>query len=207
MPPPRPPKRPPPPKPSPNTLSHKHPTSSTESSIQETFSLFASPDPSFSPTDPDTTTSLLLPSKSLRPALRALGIKCSPKELTQLLDAADPEDTGSITYDAFLGVAKLELEGRDEDDRQEEIDEAFALFLGEGKGARRNRDGDDDGDEGEEEVITIKTLKRVAEVLKEKVDEGVLRDMVLEANGGRGVRQGVGRREFGEVMRRAGVIR
>lgn len=53
----------------------------------------------------------------------------------------------------------------------------------------------------------MSTLKRVAAVLKEDVDEKVLRDMILEANGGKGVRVGVGRAEFGEVMRRAGVLR
>lgn len=63
------------------------------------------------------------------------------------------------------------------------------------------------GEEGGEEVITIETLKRVAKVLKEDVDEKVLRDMILEANGGAGVRKGVGRGEFGEVMRRAGCLR
>jgi len=37
--------------------------------------------------------------------------------------------------------------------------------------------------------------------------EGVLRDMILEANGGAGVGKGVGREEFEGVMRRAGVFR
>lgn len=78
------------------------------------------------------------------------------------------------------------------------------MFLGEGNGLRG---GGGAGGTGNEEVITIKTLKKVAEVLKEDVDEKVLRDMILEANGGRGVRQGVGKEEFGEVMRRAGVLR
>ena len=76
------------------------------------------------------------------------------------------------------------------------------MFLGEGKKGGR-KTGEDDDDEGEG-IITMQTLKRVAKVLKEDVDEKVLRDMILEANGGAGVRKGVGRREFGEVMRRAG---
>lgn len=66
----------------------------------------------------------------------------------------------------------------------------------------RRGDGDGRGD-----VITVQTLKRVAKVLKEDVDEKVLRDMILEANGGAGVRRGVGRGEFGEVMGRAGVLK
>jgi hypothetical protein len=50
-------------------------------------------------------------------------------------------------------------------------------------------------------------LKRVARALKEDVDEEVLRDMILEANGGAGVGRGVERNEFEAVLRRAGVWR
>jgi len=48
-------------------------------------------------------------------------------------------------------------------------------------------------------------LKRVAASLKENVNDDLLRDMILEANGGAGVGKGVGRDDFVEVMRRAGV--
>ncbi len=80
--------------------------------------------------------------------------------------------------------------------------------------------------EGEEEdegrVITLADLRRVAALLRldgsggggegggkgrEVVTEEVLRDMILEANGGRGVGVGVGKGEFEGVMRRAGVWR
>jgi hypothetical protein len=47
----------------------------------------------------------------------------------------------------------------------------------------------------------------VAKVLKQDVDESVLRDMILEANGGAGVGKGVEKAEFESVMRRAGVWR
>jgi hypothetical protein len=50
-------------------------------------------------------------------------------------------------------------------------------------------------------------LKRVAKVLKEDVEEDLLKDMILEANGGAGVGQGVEKDEFEGVMRRAGVWR
>ena len=55
--------------------------------------------------------------------------------------------------------------------------------------------------------ITMGMLKRVAASLKEDVSDELLRDMILEANGGAGVGNGVGRDEFAEVMRRAGVWR
>lgn len=50
-------------------------------------------------------------------------------------------------------------------------------------------------------------LRRVAAVLKEDVDEEVLRDMILEANGGAGVARGVEVNEFDGVMKSAGVWR
>lgn len=60
---------------------------------------------------------------------------------------------------------------------------------------------------GQDAKITIATLERVARILKEDVDKGVLRDMILEANGGAGTARGVEKEEFESVMRRAGVWR
>ncbi|KAL8801541.1 MAG: hypothetical protein Q9182_004383 [Xanthomendoza sp. 2 TL-2023] len=188
-------------RPAPSTpLAHQHKISpATEHSIHTAFTLFASP----SPTDP------LLPSTSLSPALRALGLRISKRDLNDLLDAADPDASGYISYETFVAVAALKLESRDDDDndggaeQEKEVDEVFRLFVGEGgagKGAGKEVSG-------EEEVITLQMLKRVAKVLKEDVDEKILRDMILEANGGAGVRRGVGRGQFGEVMRRAGCLK
>ena len=55
----------------------------------------------------------------------------------------------------------------------------------------------------------MNTLRRVARELKMdgEVGEAVLRDMILEANGGSGVGAGVGRDQFEGVMRRAGVFK
>jgi hypothetical protein len=69
------------------------------------------------------------------------------------------------------------------------VDEAFRLFIS----------------GGGEEKITLATLKRVARSLKEDVDDEILRDMILEANGGAGVGRGVEKEEFESVLRRAGV--
>ena len=70
------------------------------------------------------------------------------------------------------------------------MDEAFRLFTN-----------------GQEGPITLAHLRRVAAVLKEDVDEEVLKDMILEANGGAGVARGVEVDEFDGVMRSAGVWR
>lgn len=58
-----------------------------------------------------------------------------------------------------------------------------------------------------DKIITLANLRRVATLLKEDVDDALLRDMILEANGGAGVGKGVRRDEFEKVMRRAGAWR
>ncbi len=155
-------------------------TAATESEIKEAFSLFADPDQE-------------LPSRSLRQALTALGVPASsPSELRDLLDAADPEDTGAISYANFVAVAALKLSNRSEDSQQKEVEDAFRLFTSMG---------------GEEGKITMACLRRVARELKEDVGEQTMKDMLLEANGGSGVGRGVGLRDFEGVMRRAGVFK
>jgi hydroxyacylglutathione hydrolase len=72
----------------------------------------------------------------------------------------------------------------------QELDEAFTLFTN-----------------GREGPITFSDLKRIAAILKEDVSDDLLRDMILEANHGAGVAKGVGKEEFGDIMRRAGVWR
>ncbi|KAL9130458.1 MAG: hypothetical protein Q9217_001381 [Psora testacea] len=163
-------------------------TAAAEASIKETFNLFA--------TSKDS-----LPSASLRRALTALNIPpSSTAEYDELLSAADPEDEGTITYANFVAIAALKLNSQGEEDKRREVEEAFGLFM------RMGGDGGAKG-KGQGEKITIGMLRRVAGLLKEDVGDELLRDMVLEANGGAGVGRGVGVDEFEAVMRRAGVFR
>lgn len=121
--------------------------------------------------------------------------------MRELLDAVDPEPSGVISYEDFVAVAALQLQARDDDEVGEEVESAFRLFLeaGEEKG---------EGVKGREK-ITVNGLRRVAKALGENIKEDVLRDMVMEANGTgpEGIGKGVGRQEFEEVMRRAGMLR
>ena len=78
----------------------------------------------------------------------------------------------------------------------DEVAEAFGLFTGSSSSG-----GGGDGTE----TLTIAHLRRVAMTLKQDVPEDLLRDMILEANRGAGVGRGVTRREFEDVMTRAGV--
>lgn len=91
-----------------------------------------------------------------------------------------------------MAVAALKLANRSEESQQQEVEDAFKLFTNMG---------------GEDGKITMACLKRVAGVLKEDVPDSVMRNMMLEANGGSGVGRGVGLKDFEGVMRRAGVFR
>lgn len=96
-----------------------------------------------------------------------------------------------------------------EEAHRRELDEAFALFVGSGSGGGGGAGGSGSG--GLPEAITLTHLKRVAALLRlgeeDGVTEDLLRDMILEANGGAGVAKGVRKDEFDAVMRRAGVWR
>ncbi len=106
----------------------------------------------------------------------------------------DPDDEGYAPFAPFVAICALKLHARDRDSdaHATEVDEAFALFTAPAGGA---------------DVITMAHLRRVAATLKQDVSDDLLRDMILEANGGAGVGKGVGRDEFESVMRRAGVWR
>ena len=136
----------------------------------------------------------MLPVPSIRKALIALGLTPSQEELNEYLEILDPEQEGITSYESFLAVAALKMRskdgGEDEDEKAREVEEGYKLFTN-----------------GADGPITLSHLKRIARVLREDVPEEVLKDMILEANGGGGVGKGVQREEFREVMGRAGVFR
>jgi Ca2+-binding EF-hand superfamily protein len=105
----------------------------------------------------------------------------------------DPDDEGFAVFSSFVAICALKLHARTRtsESHNKEVDDAFRLFAS-GRG---------------EDKITLATLKRVAAALKEDVDEALLKDMILEANGGAGVGRGVEKEEFENVLRRAGVWR
>ncbi|KAI2643675.1 hypothetical protein GGS21DRAFT_29448 [Xylaria nigripes] len=153
-----------------------------EQEIQEAFALFAEP--------MDGEPEGVIPTKDVKRAMVALGLPPSKPELKEFLSIMDPDDDGHATYEPFLAICALKLHARNDGDgpAASEVDEAFRLFAG----------------NPESDVLTLAHLKRVAMTLRQDVDEALLRDMILEANGGAGVVRGVTRSEFKEVMRRAG---
>ncbi|KAF3064226.1 Caltractin [Daldinia childiae] len=155
-----------------------------EREIKEAFALFAEP--------AEGEKEGVIPIKDVRRAMVALGLPPSKPELAEFLEILDPEDEGYASYEPFVALCALKLHARESGPAAEEVDEAFRLFTGGGNGA------------GADEVLTLSHLRRVAMTLKQDVDDQLLKDMILEANGGAGVGKGVGRAEFEEVMRRAG---
>jgi Ca2+-binding EF-hand superfamily protein len=125
----------------------------------------------------------------------ALGIPPAAGELKEFLSILDPDDDGYATYEPFVALCALKYHARDQssDAHAQELDEAFALFSGGGKGGS--------------ETIGFADLKRIATLLNAEVDDQTIKDMILEGNGGAGVSQGVTKEEFDVLMRRAGVWR
>lgn len=124
---------------------------------------------------------------------RALGVPpSSHAELKEFVSILDPENDGYATFEPFFAICALKFHTRehDSDAHRAEVEEAFRLFTN-----------------GQDGPITLAHLRRVAAVLKEDVDEELLKDMILEANGGVGVARGVGVEEFDGVMKSAGVWR
>lgn len=123
----------------------------------------------------------------------ALNLSPSRSELPSILSTLDPASSGLVPFEPFLGYAALALNhSSSAADLDAEVLAAYSLFT-----------------HGAPGPITLSHLKRVARELKEDVDEKLLADMILEANGGagmEGVRRGVGKDEFEDVMRRAGVF-
>lgn len=125
--------------------------------------------------------------------IRALDIAPTPEENEEFISILDPDSDGYAVYSSFVAICALKFHSRSRtsDTHSKEVDEAFSLF----------NSGEQQG------KITLATLKRVARILKEDVDEDLMRRMILEANGGAGVERGVVRDEFEEIMRRAGMWR
>ncbi|OJD31172.1 ef-hand superfamily ca2+-modulated protein [Diplodia corticola] len=175
-------------------------TPSQESSIRDAFGLFARRHESY----PHTT---VIRASDARRVMIALGFEMlGGEDVREMLEVLDPEGEGWVAWEHFVGYAAVwfhaqrheeeqeEREGRgDGGSAREEVERAFRLFTG---GAMR--------------PIRVADLKRVARELREEVDEEVLWDMVVEANGERRSKEGVGKgvevEEFEQVMRRAGVF-
>ena len=107
--------------------------------------------------------------------------------MRELIEAVD--DDGYVTYAKFVEVCALQLSSRTDESKMEEVEAAYKLFT-----------------RGSNGPINIQHLRRVAKELRENISDEILRNMILEANGGAGVNKGVNQEDFQAVMTRAGVL-
>ncbi|OJJ61801.1 hypothetical protein ASPSYDRAFT_40346 [Aspergillus sydowii CBS 593.65] len=156
-----------------------------ENEIKEVFHIFSEPNEEF-PNEKEG----VIAREDVRKALVALGLSPeTSQELQSILSAVDPTVTGYVPYAPFLSVAAAKLRSRSDEAMSAEVDTAFQLFT-------RGTDG----------PITLSHLRRIAREMKEDSGDALLRDMILEANGGAGVEAGVSLEQFHEIMLRAGVF-
>ncbi|OAL37541.1 hypothetical protein AYO20_03048 [Fonsecaea nubica] len=127
--------------------------------------------------------------------LKAQGLAPSSKsQMQEFIETLDPESEGYVTYPHFLALCAIQLKSKTDETKAEEVETAFNLFHpGQSAGAQ-------------EQVIRLQDLRAVARTLNEQVDDDVLKAMILEANGGKGVGRGVNMDEFQAIMTRAGVF-
>lgn len=141
--------------------------------------------------------------EDVKKAFAAQGLKMKPSDLNVALEILDPESEGIVNFEHFFEVSAIHLNQKDEDEgdgdseddehaeaHEAEVDEAFKLFTN-----------------GQNRPITVSDLRQVARTLKEDVDEGILRAMILEANGNKGVSSGVSKEDFADLGARAGAFR
>lgn len=149
--------------------------------------------------------------------------------------ALDPEKTGFVTYPTFTELCAIRIgergddgdgpgsEGNNDAEEEEEEEEEEKVKKRKGKHRKQPKGGRKQGKASGRDIeevhegyalfthgsagpISLQRLRRVARELRQEVDDTLLADMIDYANGGQGVRQGVGFDDFQEVMRRAGVF-
>ncbi|KAF2434067.1 calmodulin [Tothia fuscella] len=166
-----------------------HITNEQELEIREAFSLFSVEVEEF-----DNEKEGVLKTDDVRRCLVALGVTVKKSQLPSLMDTLDPMDSGFVTFGPFLSYAAIHMQQEDQEVQQgyiQEVQDSYNLFTA-------NKPG----------PITLVHLRRICALLKEEVDDQLLKDMLAEANGeGReGWRRGVNLDAFEDVMRRAGVF-
>ncbi|OCT45426.1 Centrin-1 [Cladophialophora carrionii] len=137
----------------------------------------------------------VLRTSNVQHVLRAQGL--APKneaDMQEFIETLDPESEGYVTYPHLLALCAIQLKSKTDETKVEEVETAFNLFH------------PSQGTGSEEQVIRLQDLRAVAKVLKEDVSDDVLRAMILEANGGKGVGSGVNMEDFRAVMTRARVF-
>ena len=114
----------------------------------------------------------------------------SKKESDEFLEILDPESEGYVTYAHFVELAAIQINSKSAETKDAEVEKNYKLFT-----------------MGQQRPITYSDLRRVAGLLNQDVSDDVLKAMIIEANGGNMVADGVDMDQFRKIMSRAGVFR
>ncbi|OSS44666.1 hypothetical protein B5807_10549 [Epicoccum nigrum] len=173
-----------------------------EAEIREAFGLFAVHHP-----DHEDSKEGVLRKDDVRRCLISLNLAPEKSELPSILETIDPLNTGFVEFEPFFSYAAIAMHSK-EAGSDEEMEDDDSNFQGESN-AEEISAGYQLFTHGGAGPITLGHLRRVAKELREDVPDEVLRDMILEANGGvRGKGKdvgGVSLEEFESVLKRAGV--
>jgi len=181
-------------------------TADQEYEIREAFSCFSIQHPDFHDSPEG-----VLREADVRRCLDSLGLRPSSSELPSVLSTVDPLNTGFVPFVPFFEYAALAIHNKaDEDEDEGEYDDESGAEGQGGRGASETLHAAYSlFTHGTSGPITMQHLRRVAKELREEVDDDLLRDMIVEANGAvkgnKGDPGGVGLEEFEAVMRRAGI--
>lgn len=139
--------------------------------------------------------------EDLKKAFVAQNLKLSQSDMKDALEILDAESDGIVTFEHFFEVSALHQNQREEDGDGDSEDDEGAVHEAEVVQAMRLFTN------GQNRPITLNDLRQVARTLKEDVDESILRAMILEANGNKGVSAGVNKEDFADLGARAGAFR
>ncbi|KAJ5893668.1 hypothetical protein N7495_005359 [Penicillium taxi] len=132
----------------------------------------------------------MMPRQDVRRAMISLGVgPDNSEQLAEILAAIDPTRTGYVAYGPFLSVVAAKLRSRSDHAIEREVIDAYKLFT-------RGLDG----------PIKMGHLRNHARKLNMEEDDDLLKSMILVANGGAGVNEGVTLEQFHDVMQRAGLF-
>lgn len=147
--------------------------------------------------------------KELKVALRALGFEPKKEEIKALINSLENPELGkevndnnenqnTIDFNEFLQIMRIKMSERES---PEEIEAAYKMFM--------------EYDVEEAGGITFESLRRVADMIEEEIDDEEIYDMIREAKGtnkkeergeyGNQNREGlvIEEKEFKEVLNRA----
>ncbi|KAH9871210.1 hypothetical protein IAQ61_005389 [Plenodomus lingam] len=145
----------------------------------------------------------------VRRCLISLNLAPDRSEVPGILSTIDPLNTGFVEFVPFFAYTAIAMHSKEEGSEEEEDDEEYKGGITDESHADEVNSAYKLFTHGGSGPITLAHLRRVAKELREDVSDDILKDMILEANGGvKGKNRdvgGVSLEEFESVIKRAGL--